>query len=258
MATDKRFAVLIDTDNVSQKYIKYILAELANDGVVTYKRAYGDWTSPEMKGWRLALLDSSIIPMQQFSNTNGKNATDSAMIIDAMDILYAENVDGFCLVSSDSDFTRLAARLRESGKEVIGMGEEKTPASFRNACNKFRYLEVLEKAGQPDTKPGEAAASTSLGPGTQLDLIRDTVTTIISENSDNEGKIRLSRVGDALSKRYSDFDVRIYGHKKLSDFITSLGFNEVHVAKNQVYISLPEEKKAEPAAPKRQSGKKGQ
>ena len=137
MPNDSRFAVLIDADNVSVKYIKIILDEISKDGIATYKRIYGDWTNPALVSWKSTLLDNSVLPIQQYSYTTGKNSTDSAMIIDAMDILYSEQVDGFCLVSSDSDFTRLAARLRESGMTVIGMGESKTPNSFIAACNKF-------------------------------------------------------------------------------------------------------------------------
>lgn len=143
---DLRFAILIDADNISEKYIKVILEEVANSGVATYKRIYGDWTSPRLASWKSCLLDHSIIPMQQYSYTFGKNATDSAMIIDAMDILYSGTVDGFAIVSSDSDFTRLVARLRESGMVVIGMGEQKTPRPFISACNQFKYLDLLYAA----------------------------------------------------------------------------------------------------------------
>ena len=150
MASDCRFAVLIDADNVSVKYIKIILDEISKDGVATYKRIYGDWTNPSLISWKSALLDNSIIPIQQYSYTTGKNSTDSAMIIDAMDILYSGQVEGFCLVSSDSDFTRLASRLRESGMTVIGMGESKTPNSFIAACNKFKYLDILSAADEEE------------------------------------------------------------------------------------------------------------
>ena len=136
MSNEKKFAVLIDADNVSGKYIKLILDEVSNDGIATYKRIYGDWTKPSLASWKSVLLDYSVVPVQQYSYTTGKNATDSAMIIDAMDILYSGNVDGFCLVSSDSDITRLASRLRESGMTVIGMGESKTPSAFIAACQK--------------------------------------------------------------------------------------------------------------------------
>lgn len=143
MTTDRKFAVLIDADNVSDRYIKIILDEISNDGEVTYKRIYGDWTKPALSPWKKVLLEHSVTPIQQYSYTTGKNATDSAMIIDAMDILYSGNVEGFCLVSSDSDFTRLASRLRESGMMVVGMGEQKTPKPFITACNKFKYLDIL-------------------------------------------------------------------------------------------------------------------
>ena len=140
---EQKIALLIDSDNISAKYIKYILDEISQYGIVTYKRIYGDWTSPQTTSWKKELLENSINPIQQFSNTTGKNATDSALIIDAMDILYTNRVDAFCIVSSDSDFTRLASRLRESGMGVIGMGEKKTPQSFRAACTKFTTLDIL-------------------------------------------------------------------------------------------------------------------
>lgn len=140
---DRRFAVLIDADNISDRYIKIILDEISNDGEATYKRIYGDWTKPALAPWKKVLLEHSVTPIQQYGYTTGKNATDSAMIIDAMDILYSGNVEGFCLVTSDSDFTRLASRLRESGMIVVGMGEQKTPKAFISACNKFKYLDIL-------------------------------------------------------------------------------------------------------------------
>ncbi|MCE5235719.1 MAG: NYN domain-containing protein [Clostridiaceae bacterium] len=146
MASEKKFAVLVDADNVSDKYIKVILDEISKDGIATYKRIYGDWTKPTLASWKTVLLDNSILPIQQYNYTTGKNSTDSAMIIDAMDILYSGQVDGFCIVSSDSDFTRLAARLRESGMTVVGMGEKKTPKSFISACNMFKYLDILTAA----------------------------------------------------------------------------------------------------------------
>jgi uncharacterized protein (TIGR00288 family) len=143
MADEKRYAVLIDIENIAPKYIELILDEASNYGNITIKRAYGDWTRPASASWREKLLDNSIIPMQQFNNTFGKNSSDSALIIDAMNILYRNNVDGFCLVSSDSDFTRLAATLKEEGKTVVGMGESKTPVALRNACDYFKVLDLL-------------------------------------------------------------------------------------------------------------------
>lgn len=152
---DLRFAILIDADNVSEKYVQIVLDEVANAGVATYKRIYGDWTSPRLSSWKKCLLDNSIIPMQQYSYTFGKNGTDSAMIIDAMDILYSGTVDGFAIVSSDSDFTRLVARLRESGMYVIGMGEQKTPRPFISACNQFKYLDLLLAARASEEEADE-------------------------------------------------------------------------------------------------------
>lgn len=167
MASDNRFAVLIDADNVSVKYIKIILDEISKDGIATYKRIYGDWTNPSLISWKSTLLDNSIIPVQQYSYTTGKNSTDSAMIIDAMDILYSGRVEGFCLVSSDSDFTRLAARLRESGMTVIGMGESKTPNSFIAACNKFKYLDILSAADEAEAEEGAPKAEPAKKPAAQ-------------------------------------------------------------------------------------------
>ena len=167
MASDNRFAVLIDADNVSVKYIKIILDEISKDGIATYKRIYGDWTNPSLISWKSTLLDNSIIPVQQYSYTTGKNSTDSAMIIDAMDILYSGRVEGFCLVSSDSNFTRLAARLRESGMTVIGMGESKTPNSFIAACNKFKYLDILSAADEAEAEEAAPKAEPAKKPAAQ-------------------------------------------------------------------------------------------
>ena len=167
MASDNRFAVLIDADNVSVKYIKIILDEISKDGIATYKRIYGDWTNPSLISWKSTLLDNSIIPVQQYSYTTGKNSTDSAMIIDAMDILYSGRGEGFCLVSSDSDFTRLAARLRESGMTVIGMGESKTPNSFIAACNKFKYLDILSAADEAEAEEAAPKAEPAKKPAAQ-------------------------------------------------------------------------------------------
>lgn len=157
---DLKFAILIDADNIGSKYIKIILDEISKEGVATYKRIYGDWTSPTLAPWKQVLLEHSVTPMQQYSYTVGKNATDSAMIIDAMDILYSGKVDGFCLASSDSDFTRLASRLRESGMTVIGMGEQKTPRPFVSACDRFIYIDKILKASAPE-KPSKEKPSKS-------------------------------------------------------------------------------------------------
>lgn len=221
---DKRFAVLIDADNVSEKYIKAILDEISNDGTATYKRIYGDWTKPNLNSWKNVLLDNSITPIQQYGYTTGKNATDSAMIIDAMDILYSENVEGFCIVSSDSDFTRLASRLRESGMFVVGMGEKKTPSAFIAACNKFKYLEVISEDPEPISK--NSVAETTSG-----EQLTKAILTILNEISDEDQWAFVGEVGSTLVKRFPDFDVRNYGYKKLTPFLKSLGIFEVRSEK---------------------------
>lgn len=217
---EKRFAVLIDSDNISQKYCEYILDEVAEYGIATYKRIYGDWTSSR-NGWKDMLLKYSITPMQQYSYTTGKNATDSAMIIDAMDILYTNHVDGFCIVTSDSDFTKLASRLRESGMMVIGMGEKKTPEPFRVACDKFVYLDVL--ANEDDQAEDTENSRTR-------EVIEKAIIKIISDNEDRSKKTGIGEIGSRLSKLYSDFDVRNYGYSKLSTFLES--FSSIRLEKN--------------------------
>ena len=226
--TDKRFAVLIDADNVSEKYIKCLLDEISNDGIATYKRIYGDWTKPNLASWKSCLLDNSISPIQQYGYTTGKNATDSAMIIDAMDILYSGNVEGFCIVSSDSDFTRLASRLRESGMYVVGMGEKKTPKPFIAACNKFKYLEVLAKnAESASAAPQQASSTADIPEMTSLKTIRQTILTIVDEVSDEDQWVNIGEIGSLLLKRHPDFDVRNYGYKKLTPFLKSLNILDI-------------------------------
>ncbi len=227
---------MIDADNVSPKYIKYILDEVSDMGVATYKRIYGDWTDPEKRGWKNVLLDWSVNPIQQYSYTTGKNATDSAMIIDAMDILYSGNVDGFCLVSSDSDFTKLAQRLREAGMFVMGIGERKTPKPFRSACDTFKLLEIISSEDMP-----ENLAAESLRPVpsideiqkaiTSIDEIQKAITKLLIENNSQNQPIILAKVGNFLTKRFSDFDVRNYGYSKLSTFLESLDNNDFKVVR---------------------------
>lgn len=235
MADEKRFAVLIDADNVSEKYIKFILDEISNDGVATIKRIYGDWTKPALSSWKNVLLDNSITPIQQYGYTTGKNATDSAMIIDAMDIMYAGNIEGFCIVSSDSDFTRLAARLRESGMIVVGMGEKKTPNPFIAACNKFKYLEVLAQNVAPESHPDSIAPQASVSGlnNSSLGAVRNAILTIVEETSDDEGWAALGDVGNILTKRYPDFDVRNFGYRKLTPFINSLKVFEIRCVRSK-------------------------
>ena len=226
MTADRRFAVLIDADNVAERYIKGILDEISNEGTLTYKRIYGDWTKPALNGWKSVLLEHSITPIQQYGYTTGKNATDSAMIIDAMDILYAGNVEGFCIVSSDSDFTRLASRLRESGMSVIGMGEGKTPKAFIAACNRFIYLEVLGRSEQTAERVTETIHEKGNGRDS-LNGIKQEIITIVREISDDDGWAPLSTVGNILIKRKPDFDVRNYGENKLTALIRRLNTFEM-------------------------------
>lgn len=219
---EKRFAVLIDSDNISAKYIGLILDEMTKHGIVTYRRIYGDFTSEMMKKWKLELVERSITPIQQFANTKGKNATDSALIIDAMDILYAGNVEGFCIVSSDGDFTRLASRLRESGMEVIGMGEEKTPQSFKAACSLFTNIELLletEDMKEEDAKENQRREKKNV---VKRKEIENAIVEIITTNENNGKETGLGEIGSTLVKKYSDFDVRNYGYKSLSKFIEEI------------------------------------
>ncbi len=222
MEMEKHYAVLIDADNVAAKYTKYILDELSNYGIVTYKRVYGDWTRSNLAAWKNMALDNAITPVQQYSYTTGKNSTDSAMIIDAMDILYSQNVDGFCIVSSDSDFTRLAIRLRESGMHVIGMGERKTPKPFSTACNAFKYLEVLAEE--------DVVQSAGDNEPLEMKLLESAIIRIISENANLQEEINIGELGSRLQGRYPDFDVRNYGYSKFSQFLKDfdcLSFRQV-------------------------------
>lgn len=223
------YALLIDADNVSAKYIKPILTELSKYGNITYKRIYGDWTNTQHSSWKDELLKNSITPIQQFSYTYGKNATDSAMIIDAMDILYAKDVDGFCIVSSDSDFTRLVSRLRESGKTVIGMGENKTPEPFRKACDKFTILENLLE----EQAPGRAEESRN---GISREKIEDEVVQMIQENQDDNRQTGLGEVGSRLVSLHPDFDVRSYGYNMLSKFLEE--FPQIKLVKKGNFLSV--------------------
>ncbi len=226
MENDKKIAVLIDADNVSEKYIKYIFDEIANHGTPTYKRIYGDWTKPNLASWKTVLLNYSITPIQQYGYTTGKNATDAALIIDAMDILYSKSIDGFCIVSSDSDFTRLASRLREAGMYVMGMGEKKTPQPFIAACEKFKYLEVLSAIPANPYETNEQVKTRVQGTPQEgmasIDELIEAIKIIVTESSDEDGWAFLGEVGIKLNKRYPDFDTRNYGHVKLTPLIASL------------------------------------
>ena len=215
-STDK-LAVLIDADNAQPSIVDGLLAEIANYGVASVKRIYGDWTGPGLKGWKEVLLEHSIQPMQQFAYTKGKNATDSAMIIDAMDLLYTGKFDGFCIVSSDSDFTKLASRIRESGLLVYGFGEQKTPTPFVSACDKFIFTEVL-RAKIDESEAIVKQSSNELKQDTKLvSLLRNAV----EASSDESGWAQLGPVGSNIAKQAPEFDSRNYGYGKLGELVTA-------------------------------------
>jgi uncharacterized LabA/DUF88 family protein len=227
MSTEK-LALLIDGDNVSSKIIAGLLAEVANYGTASVRRIYGDWTKPNLNSWKECLLEYSIIPIQQFAYTTGKNATDGAMIIDAMDLLYTGRFSGFCLVSSDSDFTRLAARIREQAVPVYGFGERKTPRPFITACDKFVYFDVLTASVGQSVPPagstlagGTSTSSLALRTGrldaTALQLLRNAVRLSVSDAYD--GWANLAAVGENLRKQAPDFDARNFGFEKLHDLV---------------------------------------
>lgn len=217
MDTTEKLAVLIDADNAQPSIIDGLLTEVANYGIASVKRIYGDWTAPSLKGWKEVLLHHSIQPMQQFAYTKGKNATDSAMIIDAMDLLYTGNFSGFCLVSSDSDFTKLASRLRESGVFVYGFGEKKTPSPFVTACDKFIYTEVL-RAKSDENEAIAKKSSNQLKQDTKLvNLLRNAV----QASSDDSGWAHLAPVGSNIAKQSPDFDPRNYGYSKLGELVSA-------------------------------------
>jgi uncharacterized protein (TIGR00288 family) len=216
-----RLAVLIDADNTSPKLIKEMFEELASYGTITVKRAYGDWTNPHLNGWREVLLGNAISPQQQFAYTSGKNATDSALIIDAMDLLYSGNVQGFAIVSSDSDFTPLATRLRESGKRVIGVGQRKTPKAFVEACERFVFLEVLGGESGATTQATEPAKDDQPHP------IQSVLTKAMNKvDTDDEDWASLSALGNHLNRTDPSFDSRNYGFGKLSDLVKAQPFIE--------------------------------
>lgn len=259
MDSEKKYALLIDADNISPKYIDIIMREAEVYGVASIRRIYGDWTNTSKSSWKECLLDQSLSPVQQYSYTSGKNSSDSAMIIDAMDILYGNDIDGFIIVTSDSDFTRLAVRLRESGKRIIGMGESKTPSSFIKACEQFKTLDVLYKSEvekarkdaererlrdaavrkegrekrqaevEETEKKTEGSAVENAQPITSLRSIRKTVLSLLEEKSDEDGWMFLGDLGNMILKRYPDFDARNYGFKKMGKMIAS--FSDVEQRK---------------------------
>lgn len=274
MTEEKRFAILIDADNIAPKYIKSIINEISNKGTITYKRIYGDWTSSNAGSWKKDLLKYALTPIQQYSYTYGKNSTDSAMIIDAMDILYGKEVEGFALCSSDSDFTRLAVRLREAGKIVIGLGESKTPKPFCAACNEFKFLDritdddekddskkAIKKADSSKKKDSKATKTKEAAENNEnADIIEETAITplskieaslkdIIIENSDESNGIDMGELGSRLQKRHPDFDTRNYGYSKFSIFLKTfdyLSMEHIGTSINVMLIS-PKEKEMIPA-----------
>ena len=221
----RKLAVLIDADNAQPAILEGLISEIAKYGVASVKRIYGDWTNPKLKGWKDILLEYAIQPIQQFGYTSGKNATDNAMIIDAMDLLYTEKLDGFCIVSSDSDFTRLASRIREAGLIVLGFGEQKTPKPFVGACDKFIYTEILRETASGSLSNSAKLSTAKLKSDTKLvNLLRNAV-----ENAAGEtGWAYLGNVGHNISNFTPEFDPRNYGYTKLGDLIKATGLFEIN------------------------------
>ena len=251
-----RLAVLIDADNAPADIIDRLLEEIAKYGIASVKRIYGDW-SHGLSKWKAALLPHAIIPVQQFAYTKGKNATDMALVIDAMDLLYSGNFDGFCIVSSDSDFTRLASRLRESGRTVYGFGEKKTPEAFRKACDKFVYTEIFrphknQTKARSDGKNSSDADSTTEPAADALTLIKRAV----RENADDLGWANLGPIGSYINKTNPDFDSRLYGYGKLSELIKSFDIFEHRTDNNQLQVRRRSDKAADKTETKQPESQK--
>lgn len=248
---DLNLAVLIDGDNIPSAYVKEMMEEIAKYGNPTIKRIYGDWTNPRLNKWKTVLLENAITPIQQYGYTQGKNATDSAMIIDAMDVLYTGKVDGFCLVSSDSDFTRLATRLREAGMQVFGIGEKKTPNPFIVACDKFIYIEILKNQSQDENSD---SSEEKVKDENTFDKITSKqlrlIATTIGDLADDDGWAFLGDVGSLLQKKQPNFDSRNYGFQKLTPLLQSITAIEVERRedskgrKKLVYVKMKEQKRS--------------
>ena len=241
-------AVLIDGDNIPSAFVKEMMEEIAKYGNPTIKRIYGDWTNPSLSKWKGILLENAITPIQQYGYTKGKNSTDSAMIIDAMDILYSEKVNGFCIVSSDSDFTRLATRLREAGMQVIGIGEKKTPNPFIVACDKFIYIEILKTKTKEKAFEDEKELDKETFDKISLNEIK-LIATTINDLSDDDGWAFLGDVGGLLQKKRPSFDPRNYGFQKLTPLINSTGKFDIEQRESQkgksklIYVRNKEKRK---------------
>lgn len=271
----KRLAVLIDADNISPKVAKDVFEELAGYGTLTVKRAYGDWTTSQLNGWKDQLHAFAIAPMQQFAYTVGKNSTDSALIIDAMDLLYAGHLDGFVIVSSDSDFTRLATRLRESGMTVYGLGAKKTPRAFRDACDRFTFLEVLRAdASEAETSAPETAApreesapEAATAPGPVKDAkgggaLQSMLTKALNKTATDDDWSALGSLGSHLNRTDPSFDSRTYGFAKLSDLVKDQPFLETRTVKSdsgqgQLWVRLKRRAAAKKATPPKSTSAKG-
>jgi uncharacterized LabA/DUF88 family protein len=263
-----RLAVLIDADNAQPAMIEELLAEVAKYGTAHVKRAFGDWTGTNLKGWKDQLLAQSIQPIQQFAYTRGKNATDAAMVIDAMDLLYSGRFDGFCIVSSDSDFTRLAARIRESGLTVYGFGERKTPKPFVAACDKFIYIENLsyaETAAEPAGGVGEAGKPVPRPSAAQLKAdaaLINQLRNAVEAASDDDGWAALASVGHIITNQSPDFDSRTYGYAKLSDLMAATTLFELDRrspgdGKPEIIYARAKRRRRSPARPARASAAAG-
>lgn len=249
-------AIIIDGDNASPKIVRGLLAEIANYGTASVKRVYGDWTKPNLNGWKECLLEHSIQPVQQFAYTTGKNATDGAMIIDAMDLLYTGRFSGFCIVSSDSDFARLAARIREQGLTVYGFGERKTPRPFITACDKFVYFDVLTAPVEEAASVVPAAAPAQKAPAKKANVVAvpaapvapvkskidqtllDMLTKAVTATADEDGRANLARVGAHLAKQAPDFDARNYGFGRLSELAEASGILDVERVGDAIKVVL--------------------
>ena len=248
-----RLAVLIDADNVSSSHAAALLAELARYGVPTVKRAYGDWTTQQLAGWKGELARHAIQPIQQFANTVGKNSTDSALIIDAMDLLWSGSLDAFAIVSSDSDFTRLATRLRESGKTVYGLGQRKTPASLQAACDKFIFLEVLREEGPDDAESSEETD----GEGDSLPDLRTIMEAAVRSTAQDDGWAALGSVGTYLGKTHASFDPRHYGFPRLSVLAGAQSYLDLdHPDGGQPRVRLRPQRQARKRAPAKKAAAK--